>query len=190
MSDFRGPSQTGGPGPSIYIPKNSVVQLYPKALGSLLVSSYDSLGYDGGIRTRFYMETNYKLTTHTLLLTYPRCGELRKHRFEPFLHCCVRTKFSDFSGIVACMKGCCLAMTVTLVPLFSLQASCQNINTERKWIYSRKWFWIILRILEIWRHFWGIFCFHLQKSTAAYLNYASCFAIFFLSIFLLFLDLQ
>jgi hypothetical protein len=30
---------------------NSVAQLYPQALGSIFVASYDSQGYDGGIRT-------------------------------------------------------------------------------------------------------------------------------------------
>jgi hypothetical protein len=33
--------QPGGPGPHIYIPRNRVVQLYPQALGSLIVASYD-----------------------------------------------------------------------------------------------------------------------------------------------------
>jgi hypothetical protein len=33
-------------------PRNRVVQLYPQALGSLFVASYDSQGYGGGIRPR------------------------------------------------------------------------------------------------------------------------------------------
>jgi hypothetical protein len=32
-------------------PRNRVAQLYPQALGSLFVASYDSQGYGGGIRT-------------------------------------------------------------------------------------------------------------------------------------------
>jgi hypothetical protein len=40
---------------SVFIsPSNRVAQLYPLALGSLFVASYDSQGYDGGIRTRFH----------------------------------------------------------------------------------------------------------------------------------------
>jgi hypothetical protein len=35
-------------------PRNRVAQLYPQALGSLFVASYDSQGYDGGIRTRLH----------------------------------------------------------------------------------------------------------------------------------------
>jgi hypothetical protein len=35
-------------------PRNRVAQLYPQALGSLFVASYDSQGYGGGIRTRLH----------------------------------------------------------------------------------------------------------------------------------------
>jgi hypothetical protein len=41
--DLRLP-QPGGPDPRIYIPRNRVAQLYPQALGSLFVASYDSQG--------------------------------------------------------------------------------------------------------------------------------------------------
>jgi hypothetical protein len=39
--------------PVFISPRHRVAQLYPQALGSLLVASYDSQAYDGGIRTRF-----------------------------------------------------------------------------------------------------------------------------------------
>jgi hypothetical protein len=35
-------------------PRNGVAQLYPQALGSLFVASYDSQGYGGSIRTRLH----------------------------------------------------------------------------------------------------------------------------------------
>jgi hypothetical protein len=39
----------------VFIPsRNRVVHLYPQALGSLFVASYDSQVYGGGIRTRLY----------------------------------------------------------------------------------------------------------------------------------------
>jgi hypothetical protein len=47
-------SQLWGPGPCIYIPRNRVAQLYPRALGSLFVASYDSQGYGGGILHLFW----------------------------------------------------------------------------------------------------------------------------------------
>jgi hypothetical protein len=47
VSDSRLP-QPGGPGPRIS-PRNRVTHLYPQALGSLCVASYDSQGYGGGI---------------------------------------------------------------------------------------------------------------------------------------------
>jgi hypothetical protein len=42
--------QPAGPGSLIYIPQN-VAQLYPRALSSLYLVSYDSQGYSGGILT-------------------------------------------------------------------------------------------------------------------------------------------
>jgi hypothetical protein len=49
LSHLRLP-QPGGPGPHIYM----VVQIYPRELGSLFVSSYDSQGYGGGILSRLH----------------------------------------------------------------------------------------------------------------------------------------
>jgi hypothetical protein len=40
--------------PVIISPRNRVAQLYPQALGSLFVASYDSQSYGGGIRTRLH----------------------------------------------------------------------------------------------------------------------------------------
>jgi hypothetical protein len=37
-------------------PRNMVAKLYPQALGSLFVASYDSQGYGGGMRTRLDAE--------------------------------------------------------------------------------------------------------------------------------------
>jgi hypothetical protein len=41
--------------PVFMSPRNRVAQLYPPALGSLFVSSYDSQGYGGNIRPRLHM---------------------------------------------------------------------------------------------------------------------------------------
>jgi hypothetical protein len=37
-------------------PRNRVAQLYPRALGSLLVASYDSQGYGGSILTSLHTD--------------------------------------------------------------------------------------------------------------------------------------
>jgi hypothetical protein len=48
--------QSGGPGPRIYPhPPNKVAQLFPRALVSLSVTSYDSQGYGGGILTSLHI---------------------------------------------------------------------------------------------------------------------------------------
>jgi hypothetical protein len=40
--------------PVFISPRNMVAQLYPQALGTLFVASYDSKGYGGGIRSRHH----------------------------------------------------------------------------------------------------------------------------------------
>jgi hypothetical protein len=40
--------------PVFISPRDRVAQLYPQALGSHFVASYDSQGYGGGIRTRLH----------------------------------------------------------------------------------------------------------------------------------------
>jgi hypothetical protein len=39
-----------------------MAQLYPQALGSLFVASYDSQGYGGGIRTRLHTDGTARLS--------------------------------------------------------------------------------------------------------------------------------
>jgi hypothetical protein len=45
------------PCPVFISPRDRVVQLYPRALGSLFVAPYDSLGYGGGILARLHTTT-------------------------------------------------------------------------------------------------------------------------------------
>jgi hypothetical protein len=47
--------------PVFISPRNRMPQLYPRALGSLFVASYDSQGYGGGILTRLHTELMYIL---------------------------------------------------------------------------------------------------------------------------------
>jgi hypothetical protein len=53
LSHLRLP-QPGDPGPCVYIPRNSMAQLYPRALGSLFVAFYSSQGCVGCILTRLH----------------------------------------------------------------------------------------------------------------------------------------
>jgi hypothetical protein len=48
---FETPPNLQGQVPIFINPRNRVAQLYPQALGSLFVASYDYQGYCGGIRT-------------------------------------------------------------------------------------------------------------------------------------------
>jgi hypothetical protein len=51
----------------IFISRNRVAQLYPRALGSLFVASYDSQGYGGGILTYHHTGTTQILELEFLL---------------------------------------------------------------------------------------------------------------------------
>jgi hypothetical protein len=54
-----------------------VVQLYPQAMGSLFITSYDSQGYSGGIWTRLYAG-GLKTDSWLQLLTGPGYNTLAR----------------------------------------------------------------------------------------------------------------
>jgi hypothetical protein len=54
LSQIRDSPNLEGQVPVFISRGNMVAQLYPQALGSLFVPSYDSQGYGGGIRTRLH----------------------------------------------------------------------------------------------------------------------------------------
>jgi hypothetical protein len=56
LSQIRDFPNLEGQVPVFISPRNKVAQLYPQALGSLFVASYDSQGYGGGIQSRLYTQ--------------------------------------------------------------------------------------------------------------------------------------
>jgi hypothetical protein len=54
LSQIRDSPNLEGQVPVFICPRNRAAQLYPQALGSLFVASYDSQDYGGDIRTRFH----------------------------------------------------------------------------------------------------------------------------------------
>jgi hypothetical protein len=72
VSDLRFP-HPGGQIPVFISPRNSVSQLYPQALGSFFIASYDSQGYNGGIRLRLHTGSSW------LLLFNLGTDQQRKH---------------------------------------------------------------------------------------------------------------
>jgi hypothetical protein len=54
LSQIRDSPNLEGHVPVFISPRNRVAQLYPQALGSLFVASYDSQGYGGGIRPHLH----------------------------------------------------------------------------------------------------------------------------------------
>jgi hypothetical protein len=55
LSQIRDSPNLEGQVPVFISPRNRVTQLYPQALGSLFVASYDSQGYGGDIWTRLHV---------------------------------------------------------------------------------------------------------------------------------------
>jgi hypothetical protein len=63
LSHLRLP-QPVGPGPPICVPREEGAQLYPRALGSLFIASYDPQGYGGLIQTRLDTGLWYSKISH------------------------------------------------------------------------------------------------------------------------------
>jgi hypothetical protein len=84
LPQIRGFPNLEGQVPVFISPRNRVAQLYPQALGSLFVASYDSQGYGGGIRNPPYLQ---------LTANYPFYNpSARTARKTQFLYCYMRVR--------------------------------------------------------------------------------------------------
>jgi hypothetical protein len=88
LSQIRYSPNLEGQVPVFISPRNRVDKLYPQALGSLFVASYDSQGYGGGLLPRLHTEAHW--VDPIVLLITTLHGQSRKHRFQQHLSCCVR----------------------------------------------------------------------------------------------------
>jgi hypothetical protein len=68
LSQIRDSPNLEGQVPVCISPRNRVARLYPQALGSLFVASYDSQGYGGGIRLRLHTGFNPNSKSKSKLL--------------------------------------------------------------------------------------------------------------------------
>jgi hypothetical protein len=68
-------------------PRNRMAQLYPWTLGSLFVTSYDSQGYSGGIRTCLHVGIPHRTVDYLLCRFYNPSSQNTQR--TKFLHCCV-----------------------------------------------------------------------------------------------------
>jgi hypothetical protein len=69
LSQIRDSSNLECQVPVFISPRNRVAQLYPQALGSLFVASYDSQNHGGGIRPRLHTGSSGKNQSATFLDT-------------------------------------------------------------------------------------------------------------------------
>jgi hypothetical protein len=77
---FETPHNLEGQVPVFISPRNRVAQLYPQALSSLLVASYNSQSYGGGIRTRLSLSFSLMLRP---TVSRPACLGI-KHPFGTY----------------------------------------------------------------------------------------------------------
>jgi hypothetical protein len=68
--------------------RKRVAQLYPYALCSLFIASYDLQGYGGGIRPRLHAGLSLLASVVLLIIRLHRSN--RKHRYQNYLYCCMR----------------------------------------------------------------------------------------------------
>jgi hypothetical protein len=106
----RSYSQVRGQVPLFISPIYREARLYPQALGSLFIASYDSQGYGGGIRPRLHTESN---------LSYNRSSLYR-----------LRTDNTEnTSHVIPSQRAhwrtdCCLAMSYNIRPLRHIFHCC------------------------------------------------------------------
>jgi hypothetical protein len=106
LSQIRDFHNLEGQVPVFISPRNRVAQLYPQALASLFVASYDSQGYGGGIRLRLTRTTSLLcfFTDPLLINGFFYCYVTSPRTCLPnrSIATAVRVTYRDTSCIVAC----------------------------------------------------------------------------------------
>jgi hypothetical protein len=127
--------------PVFISPRSRVAQLYPQALGSLFVASYDPLGNGGGIRTRLHTDSlNHSHFTTANQFVLPRCPlrlttrDLFSSLYGPgtectengLFHYCVFSRcWGNVSTELFPSNGCC---TVTCLNSWQVLGSGPNMS--------------------------------------------------------------
>jgi hypothetical protein len=104
--------------PVFICPRNRVAQLYPQALGTLFVSSLDSQGYGGGIRTRRHTAPSVQSTQ----LWYQRT--MRFLVLHVSAYCGHHQVYRAFTNTVLCLLYLCLLYLHTLGSIHTLGMCC------------------------------------------------------------------
>jgi hypothetical protein len=140
LSQIRGSPNLEGQVPLFISPRNRVARLYPQALGSLLVASYDSQDYGGGIRP------SLRAFIQTALLKTSRHGEHRKHRYSVVI---AQQYLDRYIQISLCLSASCIA-TAKLVARFEVSVQ-QRVYTPGDTEFTRLFRWILIEF--------NLFCF-------------------------------
>jgi hypothetical protein len=98
----------------IYVPRNRVAQLYPQALGSIFVASYDSQDCGGSILTRLHTGPGTDCTENVFSII--ACSHVDRE---------------------ACPQSCSLATAVVLSPVYAV-VTWQLVKTSHYYTRKRK----------------------------------------------------
>jgi hypothetical protein len=85
LSQIRDSPNVEGQVPAFISLRNKVAQLYPQALGSLVVGSFHSQGYGGGVRPRLYTGSPIPLDRSSDVASE---RIRRKYHFQQYFHGC------------------------------------------------------------------------------------------------------
>jgi hypothetical protein len=113
LSQIRDSPNLEGHVPVFISPRNRVAQLYPQAMGSIFVASYDSQGYGGGIRTRLH--AGWLLATVSQLSCLEHLGTDRKENIIRLLLFPIVTVKTCLFTKTLLSNGCCILAYLAVV---------------------------------------------------------------------------
>jgi hypothetical protein len=120
VSDYKLPNLEAQV-PVFISPRNWLAQLYPQAVGSPFVASYDSQDYGGGIRTHLHAGFLIGLSSYPPYVS--RHGSLRIHCLQRLFYCCVliRCHGQQFTAPLPSNDH------IYLLKYYGFQQPCHNI---------------------------------------------------------------
>jgi hypothetical protein len=118
-SQIRDSPNLEGQVPVFISPSHRVARLYPPALGSLFIASYDSQSYGGGIRPRFHTGDSLNSNSLASFFCTNRTGNIVPNNSS--IVACVCSRGNLFAEPRS-SKGRLLSL-----PYFGLQQSCHNM---------------------------------------------------------------
>jgi hypothetical protein len=115
VTDSRRPSNLEGQVPVFISPRNRLAQLYPEALGSIFITSYNSQGYVGGIQTCFHTDflAGYHHTTLSDLIRFCTAYIVSRQIHRKHCFVCQECVFIGWLPNSGCFLLSCIVVCIT-----------------------------------------------------------------------------